>query len=160
MSNPFWDFSLRSYERPAVADVCISLQDEAALDVNILLYAAWLATANQRLDLNHLEQLEAVVAPWRARVVSPLRSLRRQWRDYPEAGALRGQLQQLELAAERQQQDMMLAFYRSAASLAEACAPLAQNLALVAETMGQTAGSGRPRWHSDLEMLVSLLQPG
>jgi len=42
--NPFWDFSLAVYRRPGVAAACLRLQDEAGVDVNLLLYFCWLAT--------------------------------------------------------------------------------------------------------------------
>ncbi|MCG8546534.1 MAG: TIGR02444 family protein, partial [Alphaproteobacteria bacterium] len=36
--NAFWNFSLRAYARPGVADACIRLQDRYGVDVNVLFY--------------------------------------------------------------------------------------------------------------------------
>ena len=44
MNNPFWEYSVQQYARPGVADTCLVLQDEHTLDVNMLLYAAWLSS--------------------------------------------------------------------------------------------------------------------
>ena len=42
--SPFWRFSLRFYRQPKVADACIALQEEAGVDVNLLLFLLWHAT--------------------------------------------------------------------------------------------------------------------
>jgi uncharacterized protein (TIGR02444 family) len=132
MSNPFWDFSLSNYNLPGVAATCLSLQDECDLDVNVLLYAAWVATMDRRLTEQHVAEMERIIAPWRERVVRPLRALRRQWRDCPQASGLRDTIKQLELQAERQQQDMMSAFYAAAGRLPSAARPTQQNLSMAA----------------------------
>lgn len=141
MENPFWEYSLAVYARGGVADALLALQDEFGLDVNMLLYAAWLAARGLRLDAAHLSPLEARVAPWREQVVRPLRQLRRQWRDYPEAGALRDLLKGLELQAEQSQQALMWDHFCAAAPLPEAPGALWHNLRLVA-----AAGDPGPGW--------------
>ena len=50
MTNPFWDFSLASYSRDGVPESCLALQDDLNLDVNVLLYGAWLASQDKRLS--------------------------------------------------------------------------------------------------------------
>ncbi len=112
MDNPLWDFSLELYARPDVAAACIEAQDHFAADVNLLLYAAWLARQDLELDQNQWRELAASVADWRQRVIEPLRGLRRDWRALPAAGALREQVKALELAAEQAQQGQMLAWHR------------------------------------------------
>ena len=42
--SPFWRFSLRFYRLPEVADACITLQEQAGVDVNLLLFLLWHAT--------------------------------------------------------------------------------------------------------------------
>jgi len=39
--SPFWRFSLHFYRQPKVADTCIALQEEAGVDVNLLLFLLW-----------------------------------------------------------------------------------------------------------------------
>ena len=155
MDNPFWDYSLAVYARDGVAEALLALQDEFGLDVNMLLYAAWLADRGLQLDAAHLSPLEARVAPWRERVIGPLRRLRRQWRDYPEAGALREALQALELQAEQSQQALMWEYFCSADTLPGAPGTLPHNLRLVAGI-----GAPRPGWgEAALEPLLRALGP-
>ena len=44
MQGSFWSFSLKVYAAPDVGDECISLQDGYGIDVNLLLFAAFLGT--------------------------------------------------------------------------------------------------------------------
>ena len=153
MSNTFWDFSVSNYGLPGVADTCLSLQDECGLDVNVLLYAAWVAAMDRRLTEQHLAEMEQVITPWRERVVRPLRVLRRQWRDYSQATDLRDSIKQLELQAEQQQQDMMSAFYAAAGPLPPASRPTRENLALAA----RCCCSGDAAWGPAIRRLASQL---
>lgn len=104
MNNALWAFSLHRYQQPGVAEACLEAQDCYAADVNLLLYAAWLQARGQKLDAAGWSALDQALAPWRQRVVVPLRQLRRDWRNLPEAQSLRERLKVLELDAEREQQ--------------------------------------------------------
>jgi len=75
--SPFWRFSLRFYREPAVADACIALQEEAGIDVNLLLFLLWHATRARVLSKKEVEELETAIAPWRDATVIPLRGVRR-----------------------------------------------------------------------------------
>jgi uncharacterized protein (TIGR02444 family) len=155
MSNPFWEYSLANYSRDGVSASCLALQDEFALDVNVLLYSAWLAFMDKFLDGEHLANLEVIIAPWREQVVLPLRALRRQWRDYPAASSLREAVKRLELDAEHQQQDMMESYQRSSTLLPAADRPLLENLLLVARFVRPHTDSWQPairRLASNLEL--------
>lgn len=106
--NPFWDFSLAVYRRPGVAAACLDLQDRRGADVNVLLFAAWAATAcGVRLTAEALARLDAAVAPWREEVVRPLRAVRRRVKE--EDDGLYARLKTTELEAERIQQDRLFA---------------------------------------------------
>ena len=153
MSNPFWDFSLTRYALDEVPPACLALQDEFDLDVNVLLYGAWVAVMDQCLTVDHLEQMEVIIEPWRRRVVRPLRALRRQWRDYPGESGIRSDIKALELKAERQQQDMMLQFYRGASELPAAPQSLRKKLELVA----QVASPDTTDWVPAIARLASRL---
>lgn len=130
MSNPFWEFSLAHYELDDVPQACLVLQDEFGLDVNLLLYAAWLASLDLALTADHLAQVEAAVAAWREEVVLPTRELRRNLKEIPGADALREKIARLELEAEAHQQDLIFACYRE--SVLQGPGNLAANLAEVA----------------------------
>jgi uncharacterized protein (TIGR02444 family) len=112
MNNPLWEFSLALYARPGVAAACIEAQDHCAADVNLLLYAAWLAHQGLALEEMQWRELAVSVAAWRQRVVQPLRALRRDWQALPAAAALREQIKALELAAEQEQQAHIFAWHR------------------------------------------------
>src|SRR5262249_60281859 len=63
--SPFWRFSLRFYRQPDVADACIALQDGCGVDVNILLFFLWLATARRRVPPDAAQAVCAKAGPWR-----------------------------------------------------------------------------------------------
>ncbi len=54
--SPFWRFSLRFYRQPKVADACIALQEEAGVDVNLLLFLLWHATLKRTLSVLEVER--------------------------------------------------------------------------------------------------------
>ncbi len=105
-ANPFWDFSLALYRQEGVAPLCLALQDQHGLDVNLLLYAAYAAVCGLSLEPADVEAVDTAVADWREGMLRPLRALRRQL-DGGEAPAARQALLQAELALEREQQDRM-----------------------------------------------------
>jgi uncharacterized protein (TIGR02444 family) len=153
MSNPFWDYSLATYRLDGVATSCLSLQESFGLDVNLLLYGAWLAHMDQRLSAAHLAAMEAVIVDWRGQVIKPLRTLRQQLQGYPRAASVRDEIKALELRAEQQQQDMMFAYFQRNADLVRSPRPLRENLVLVA----QFACPGDAGWEPSVECLVTLL---
>ena len=113
--SPFWRFSLRFYREPAVADACIALQEEARIDVNLLLFLLWQATRSRVLSKKEVEELETVIAPWRDATVIPLRGVRRALKSPPDlvtrpaAEQFRTKIKATELEAERLQQEAMYA---------------------------------------------------
>jgi uncharacterized protein (TIGR02444 family) len=122
--NPFWDFSLALYRRPGVAEACLRLQDDAGVDVNLLLYFCWLATVRgTALDDSEIGKAVEGTDAWRARVVRPLREIRRSMKGGVEgmapesAESLRSEVKRIELQSERLQQDLL---FRMAGSGARA----------------------------------------
>ncbi len=111
--SPFWRFSLQFYRLPKVADACIALQEEAGVDVNLLLYLLWQARGLRRLSAADVAALEARIAPWREATVIPLRGVRRALKSppalvaAPAAEAFRTRIKAVELEAERLQQEAM-----------------------------------------------------
>ncbi len=95
--NPLWDFALALYGRPGVKDCLLRLQDEAGMDVLLLLADRWLV--QQQRDWPAAEFLQEY-RHWREGMIVPLRALRR--RCGKEQQPLYGQLLQAELSAERQ----------------------------------------------------------
>ncbi|MCL7462723.1 TIGR02444 family protein [Pseudomonas sp. NW5] len=105
MQQELWDFAAALYARPALAQHCLTAQDEYGADVCLLLTALWLEQRGQPLDRALAARLQQVAGDWQQAVCTPLRTLRRAWKaaaatDAALAG-LRQQLASLELDAER-----------------------------------------------------------
>jgi uncharacterized protein (TIGR02444 family) len=111
--SPFWRFSLGFYRQPGVSEACIALQDEAGVDVNILLFLLWNATLGRTVSDGTVAELERKIGPLRDATVIPLRTLRRALRTPPPvvepgaAEAFRTHVKRVELEAEQLQQQTM-----------------------------------------------------
>jgi uncharacterized protein (TIGR02444 family) len=113
--SPFWRFSLRLYRAPGVGDACIALQEEAGVDVNLLLVLLWQATERRVLTAADIKALDETIGGWRDTTVIPLRNVRRALKSSPglvapnTAEAFRTRIKAVELEAERLQQEAMYA---------------------------------------------------
>ncbi len=111
--SPFWQFSVKFYAEPDVAQACIDLQDQAGVDVNILFFLLWNATQNRALNNTEVAALERDIGAWRDMAVVPLRNVRRALKTPPlvmapqEAEGFRTRIKAVELEAERLQQEAM-----------------------------------------------------
>src|SRR5689334_5311273 len=111
--SPFWRFSIGFYRNPDVAAACIALQDEAGVDVNVLMFLLWNATLGRTLEREAVEDLDRRIGAWRNAAVIPLRDIRRALKMAPpavDAGAaeaFRTRVKAVELEAERLQQQTM-----------------------------------------------------
>ena len=109
-----WEFALRIYARPRVADACLKLQNEAGVDVMMLLFAAFVALRRQVL-LTKLEirDLDEACRPWREQIVQPLRAMRGRLKSGPlpapgsETEPFRSTIKAAELVAERLQNRLL-----------------------------------------------------
>ena len=99
------------YADPALQRTLLRRQDEEGLDVVLHLFTHWAATQGHALDAEALAQAEALVAPWRAEVIAPLRALRRSMKTLgahtAQRDAVRDKVKAAELAAERAQVQML-----------------------------------------------------
>jgi uncharacterized protein (TIGR02444 family) len=110
--NPFWQFSLAVYAAPGVAAECLALQTALDIDVNMLLFGAWLGARKTVMTAEDIEAFEATVRPWRHSVVGPLRAARDALKAMPEMAhddvkALRKQVLEVELRAEQMEQALL-----------------------------------------------------
>lgn len=125
----FWRFSLRFYRQPEVADACIRLQEEAGVDVNLLLFLLWHAGSRRTLSAAEVAELDRRIGPWRDTTVIPLRVMRRALKSPPTliapatAEFFRTRIKAVELEAERLQQEAMYELARSAPRGQEAPSP-------------------------------------
>lgn len=71
--DALWSFSTRLYSQPAVRSACLQLQDDCDADVCVLLMLLWIAEEERSVAVPDLRLLLQSSAPWRERVVQPLR---------------------------------------------------------------------------------------
>ncbi len=112
MSRPsdtdlFTRFALQLYRRAGVADACLDLQNRHDVDVNVVLFAAFVgAVRRQGLTADDLDLAHRRVEAWHHEVVRPLRAVRQRLKTGPSpapndaTGSLRRKLAQLEIEAE------------------------------------------------------------
>jgi len=99
-----WSFSLGFYDQPGAADALMALQDEAGLNVDLVLFAIWLGLSGRgRLGAQQLDQAERAVRSVQSELIEPLRALRRRLKTVPdpEIQALRERLKLVEIDAEK-----------------------------------------------------------
>jgi uncharacterized protein (TIGR02444 family) len=114
--SDFWTFSLRIYTKPNIADICLELQDQFNVDVNLLLFMLWAASKGRLIHIQEIEQIAGRVQSWQKQVVTPLRLARRTLKSpadgWParETELLRQRIKADELEAERLQQISMTGF--------------------------------------------------
>ena len=111
--SPFWQFSVKFYAVPGVAEACIALQDQAKVDVNILFYLLWNASQGRAFNAADVTEIERAIGPWREIAVVPIRNVRRALKSPPlvmepaAAEGLRTRIKAVELEAERLQQEAL-----------------------------------------------------
>jgi uncharacterized protein (TIGR02444 family) len=110
VSNPatpadeFWCFSLAFYDRPKVAATLLALQDEAARNVNLVLFALWYGLSGRgRLAQHGMDKAEQAVRAIEIEVIAPLRALRRRLKGAtdPDIQGLRDSIKAIEIEAEK-----------------------------------------------------------
>ena len=112
--DPFWGFSLATYDRPGVAAACLGLQDRHGIDVNMVLFCCWAGSLGVEFDGPALSRLVAAAERWQQAVVRPLSEVRRSLKDMVVEGipteareAVRNIVKSAELRAEKQEQVML-----------------------------------------------------
>jgi uncharacterized protein (TIGR02444 family) len=111
--SPFWQFSIKFYAVPGVAEACLALQDKANVDVNMLFFLLWNATQGRAFNAADITEIERRIGPWREMAVVPIRNIRRALKSPPPvmaadaAESLRTRIKAAELEAERLQQEAL-----------------------------------------------------
>lgn len=113
----FANFSTDVYQHAELAQACLWLQDHKNLNVNVLLYCCWLGFQGIALSQAELQQISIDIAVWETTYVQSLRTQRKklkQWKGPEKAAVLqhRQKLKELELDAERVEQQMIVANHK------------------------------------------------
>lgn len=117
MNSPFWQFSIDRYRRAGVPELCLELQDETGLDVNVLLFLLWIGSQRRKISAPvAFPAIEAAVGDWHRDIVVPLRRVRRHMKGLhgprPECTEeVRSRLKTVELETEQLEQHMLYALF-------------------------------------------------
>lgn len=155
----FWTFSLAVYAEAGVQMECLALQDGYGIDVNILLFCAYVGAAHGAV-LADAELLQAVdhVASWQKEVVAKLRGARRALKPFAShpspiaasATPLREQVKTSELEAEHIEQMMLETWGATRLDLwprVEPDAAVAANVATLLALLGEPDRRPAPPRH-------------
>ncbi len=148
-ASAFWKFSLRFYQQPAVAPLCIALQDQRGVDVNFLFFILYLALNGRCLSTDEVRRIDATLRDWRLRIVQPLRAIRRELKigiapvATADSAALRSAIQRDELLAERLQQEALEREFPLSSIGSAATLPVAATANIVAygTLLGEMSGA-------------------
>lgn len=108
LNGPHWSFAVAVYREKGVPEACLLLQNQCGVDISLLMFILFCAVergfiCNRRCIAN----LNGIVAPWRNKVVSPLRVLRQRLKSGPPPApgrvttSLRNAIKSAELSAEK-----------------------------------------------------------
>jgi uncharacterized protein (TIGR02444 family) len=116
LEHPFWRFSLAVYRDRGVQAECLDVQERLGVDVNLMLFCAYLGAAEGlTLSKGDLDEAAGHVAAWHKEAVKPLRAARRSLKPWTDTGfafagdaaAARKQVQALEIKAEQIEQALL-----------------------------------------------------
>jgi uncharacterized protein (TIGR02444 family) len=110
-----WAFALAIYARPGVAEACLTLQNEAGVDVMLLLTTTFAAVKHRLLlTADEIRTLDEACRLWREQIVRPLRTIRSGLKSGPRPAPseatepFRSQVKALELAAEKLENKLLV----------------------------------------------------
>jgi uncharacterized protein (TIGR02444 family) len=143
--NDFWRFSLALYGQRDVAKECLGLQDKFGVNINLLLFCAWLGRRGIALNRDDLEGASRVISSWHDHVVRPLRGVRRQMKlHHEDVPALRAQVQRVEIEAEQVEQAMLFVYAQNIAPCIDPDAVARNVNECLSMTSGEAHGEGAP----------------
>jgi uncharacterized protein (TIGR02444 family) len=122
VGSAFWHFSQSIYGAAGVEEECLQLQDKFGVDVNLLLFSAFVGAVHGALvPTEELSNAGAAIAHWQGNVVRSLRTIRRALKQaelpHPAVAlavdSLRKSVKSIELEAERIEQIALEAWCQS-----------------------------------------------
>ncbi|WNL42460.1 TIGR02444 family protein [Halomonas sp. PAMB 3264] len=112
--TPLWDFACAFYALDDVTPACLTLQDQAGVDVCELLFHAWLYRHGLMANPAALAHERRSRLRWQHEITQPLRALRQTLKGQAQRSAsikaLRDTIKHAELAAEKENLDAWQAF--------------------------------------------------
>src|ERR1700734_3323907 len=103
-----WAFALAIYARPGVAEACLTLQNEAGVDVMLLMMTTFAAVKRRTLlTADEIGALDEACRPWREQIVKKLRAIRNELKTGPQPAPseatepFRSRIKALELEEEK-----------------------------------------------------------
>lgn len=104
--NEFWRYSLAVYQLPEVQRLCLHLQEQIDADVNLILFAGWLAKNNIDFSPDRVNQANKKIKQWRKEIIKPLRDVRYSVKKifFAEKEVFYERIKVLEVAAEFESQ--------------------------------------------------------
>ncbi len=140
-------FALSLYGQEGVSAACLTLQEEAGVDVNVLLFAAFMGAACGRpLDSPQSAEARTSVEAWHREIVKALRGVRRRLKDGPapapseRTARLRAKIQAIEIEAELIELDTLDALGTARSGHAPSERPEADAAASMAAVVTDAAG--------------------
>jgi uncharacterized protein (TIGR02444 family) len=157
--SQFWAFSVSVYGASGVPEECLQLQDRYGVDVNLLLFCAYVgAVHGALLPDRDVRAAAATINDWNKNIVSSLREARRALKPFAAdssaasapAATLRTTVKAAELEAERLEQMMLATWSVSRVGTwprAKAEAAVAANVAALLSTYGIPIDQPGPTTH-------------
>ena len=75
-NSEFWNYSKQLWSLPEVDTLCLELQNQYDINVNILLFCYWVGSQNLSLSEDDIQTLIDTAQPWQT-IITPLRDSRK-----------------------------------------------------------------------------------
>jgi len=80
-NSEFWNYSTQIWTLPDVESLCLELQNNYDINVNLILYCCWVGDKNLNLNDDDLQILLDTIQPWQT-MIKPLRDSRKMMQQH------------------------------------------------------------------------------
>ena len=115
-NSPLWRFSNNIYRKEGVSEILLHVQDKFFIDINMILFVAWLASINRSLTAADIQDAQKLVSRWRVMVIVPVRNIRRSLKDFSGIDYLYEEVKKLEIDTEKEELKILYDNYISLSS--------------------------------------------
>lgn len=113
-AEDFWQFSLKEYAKPEVQKQLLERQEAEGANVNLALLYSYLTSLGIELTKQQMQSLDHEVSQFNRQFTSPLRQLRKsfkeQCQDITDYSVVRQGLLDVELILEKQEQQILISW--------------------------------------------------